>query len=109
MKIRDSEENRRLYVGNLNYAIDEAELRRAFQLHVEVDKVEIVKDRDTGRSKGFGFVTLCASSDMDKAIAECGEIDLRMRKIRVERATPRNSRSIDDYRRDDATRLGRRR
>ena len=58
-----------LYVGNLPHSTTEAELRAIFEPHGSVDRVTIVTDRETGRSRGFGFVEMTDSSEADKAVA----------------------------------------
>ena len=58
-----------LYVGNLPHSTTEAELRSIFEAHGAVEKITLVTDRDTGRSRGFGFVEMTNASEADKAIA----------------------------------------
>lgn len=60
--------NKKLYVGNLNYEVTEDDLRDLFQAHGEVEDAKIITDRDTGRPRGFGFVTMGSSDAASKAI-----------------------------------------
>ncbi|HBT77924.1 MAG TPA: RNA-binding protein, partial [Planctomycetaceae bacterium] len=68
----------KIYVGNLAYRTTEEDLRAAFEVHGAVDQVDIISDRETGRSKGFGFVEMPNNSEAQAAIdaldgAELGE------------------------------------
>ena len=58
-----------LYVGNLPHSTTEADLRSLFEAHGAVEKITLVTDRDTGRSRGFGFVEMSNASEADQAIA----------------------------------------
>ena len=58
-----------IFVGNLDFNTNEDELRRLFEAYGQVDRVSIMTDRDTGRSRGFGFVEMANAEDGDKAIA----------------------------------------
>ncbi|MBI2855655.1 MAG: RNA-binding protein, partial [Chloroflexi bacterium] len=58
----------RIYVGNLPYHFAEEDLRDAFKAHGEVESITIIRDRDTGRSKGFGFVEMPTSAEAQAAI-----------------------------------------
>ena len=58
-----------LYVGNLPHSTTESELRGVFEAHGAVEKVSLVTDRETGRSRGFAFVEMTNASEADKAIA----------------------------------------
>ena len=59
---------KKLYVGNLPYSIDDAGLESQFSAFGKVDSARVITDRDTGRSKGFGFVEMAADDEADKAI-----------------------------------------
>ncbi|MBC7356915.1 RNA recognition motif. (a.k.a. RRM, RBD, or RNP domain) [Desulfacinum infernum DSM 9756] len=84
-----------LYVGNLAYGVTEDELRAAFAEHGEVESVNIITDRYTGQSKGFGFVEMPSNSDADKAIKALNGASLQGRPIKVNQAKPRtNNRSF---------------
>jgi RNA recognition motif-containing protein len=95
--VRESEDDRRLYVGGLDYGVGERELRDAFITHVPVEAIKLITDKTTGRSMGYAFLTLKTLADVDKAIAECQELVLRGRKIRVGRANAR-ARPMENYR-----------
>jgi RNA recognition motif-containing protein len=78
-----------IYVGNLSYGLTEEAMRDAFAVHGQVDSARIIKDRETGQSKGFGFVEMPNQAEGEKAIKELDGADLGGRKIRVNEARPR--------------------
>ena len=82
-----------LYVGNLAYSVTEEDLRQTFAEYGEVASVNIITDRYTGQSKGFGFVEMPSNSDADKAIKALNGTSLQGRPIKVNQAKPRNPRS----------------
>ncbi len=82
-----------LYVGNLAYSVTEEDLRQTFAEYGEVASVNIINDRYTGQSKGFGFVEMPSNSDADKAIKALNGTSLQGRPIKVNQAKPRNPRS----------------
>ena len=79
-----------LYVGNLPHSTTEADLRAFFEAHGAVDKVSIVTDKETGRSRGFGFVEMTDSSEADKAIAALNGTELGGRTLTVNEARPKS-------------------
>lgn len=81
-----------IYVGNLSYSLSEQELRDAFGAHGEVSSVKILSDRETGRSRGFGFVEMPNQSEGEAAIAQLNGKDLGGRALRVNEARPRERR-----------------
>ena len=81
-----------LYVGNLPYSVTEDELREAFVAFGEVSSVNIIIDRMTGQSKGFGFVEMPNNSEADEAIKSLNETSLKGRNIKVNQARPRQPR-----------------
>jgi RNA recognition motif-containing protein len=83
---------RKLYVGNLAYSVGEDDLQQAFSACGEVDSVSLIVDRDTGRSKGFGFVEMSTDSEAQKAIQELNGTSLDNREIKVNEAKPRERR-----------------
>ena len=83
---------KRIYVGNLSYQTTETDLTDLFQQAGEVESVNIITDRDTGRSKGFGFVEM-GPEGADKAIAQFNGTDLKGRSLTVNEARPREERS----------------
>ena len=81
-----------LYVGNLPHSTREAELRALFEAHGAVDKVSIVTDRETGRSRGFAFVEMLDASEADKAIAALNGSELGGRTLTINEARPKSDR-----------------
>jgi RNA recognition motif-containing protein len=81
-----------LYVGNLPHSTTEAELRDIFEPHGAVEKVTLVIDRDTGRSRGFGFVEMTNASEADKAILSLNGTDLGGRTLTINEAKPKSER-----------------
>ena len=79
----------RLFVGGLNFETQEQALRSAFEQHGAVAEAVIVQDRSTGRSRGFGFVTMASAKDAAKAIAALHGADLDGRSLVVNVATGR--------------------
>ncbi len=80
-----------LYVGNLPWATTEEELYEAFRAHADVQSCRIISDRDTGRSRGYGFVEV-ADGDAEKAIEAMNGTDMGGREIVVNEAKPRQPR-----------------
>ncbi|MDD4526682.1 MAG: RNA-binding protein [Candidatus Margulisbacteria bacterium] len=78
-----------IYVGNLKYEVRENDLQEMFSEFGEVSKVKIVKDRDTDRSKGFGFVTMDDTAEATAAITALNGKDLNGRAITVNAARPK--------------------
>lgn len=81
-----------LYVGNLPHSTTETELRNVFEPHGAVEKVTLVTDRDTGRSRGFGFVEMADAAAADKAIAALNGTDLGGRPLTINEAKPKTDR-----------------
>jgi RNA recognition motif-containing protein len=82
----------RLYVGNLSYATTEDDLRALFGQAGTVEAVELIKDRDTGRSKGFAFVQMGSQVDAENAISKFNGYNLANRALKVNIARPREER-----------------
>ena len=82
----------RIYVGNLSYDATEDDLRQAFSQFGEVTDVAIVTDRETGRSRGFGFVEIPDSSAAQKAIEGVNDTDIAGRQVKVNEARPKGDR-----------------
>ncbi|HEU5197810.1 MAG TPA: RNA-binding protein, partial [Methylomirabilota bacterium] len=78
----------KLFVGGLPFATSNDQLRDLFAEIGEVASATVVTDRDTGRSRGFGFVEMATSEDADKAISGLNGSSLDGRMIRVDKATP---------------------
>jgi cold-inducible RNA-binding protein len=81
-----------LYVGNLPHSTTEAELRDLFQPHGGVEKVSMVTDRETGRSRGFAFVEMTDSGEAEKAIAALNGTELGGRALTINEAKPKTER-----------------
>jgi RNA recognition motif-containing protein len=81
-----------LYVGNLPHSTTESELRNVFEAHGAVEKITLVTDRDTGRSRGFGFVEMTNANEADKAIAALNGTDLGGRTLTINEAKPKADR-----------------
>ncbi|NPE26575.1 hypothetical protein HNV12_01060 [Methanococcoides sp. SA1] len=78
----------KLYVGNLAWAIDEAKLKEIFSAFGDITEAVLIKDKFSGRSKGFGFVTFANEADAQKAIADMHEKDVEGRPLTVSEAKP---------------------
>ena len=81
-----------IYVGNLAYSVTEDQLREAFSQFGEVSSAKVISDRETGQSKGFGFVEMPDDSAAQSAIDALNETALNGRNIRVNQARPRENR-----------------
>jgi len=81
-----------IYVGNLSYGMSEQELRDAFANYGDVASVKILTDRETGRSRGFGFVEMPNQSEGEAAITQLNGKELSGRTLRVNEARPRERR-----------------
>jgi len=81
-----------IYVGNLSYTLSEDELRDAFGEFGEVSSVKILMDRETGRSRGFGFVEMTNQAEGEAAVAQLNGKDVGGRALRVNEARPREER-----------------
>ena len=78
-----------LYVGNLTYQMTDDDLRTAFEAYGEVSSAKIISDRETGRSKGFGFVEMPNDTEGEEAIRSLDNAELGGRNIKVNQARPR--------------------
>ncbi|ABQ13241.1 RNA recognition motif domain-containing protein [Dichelobacter nodosus] len=85
-----------IYVGNLSYRTTEDELRNAFSQFGDVQNASIIKDRDSGRSKGFGFVEMPDAEAAKKAIESLNDKDLGGRNLKINEARPREMRPRRD-------------
>ena len=92
---------KKLYVGNLSFDTEESGLRSRFAEHGEVISATIVTDRDTGRSRGFGFVEMSSDEGAQKALQALDGFELDNRQLKVHVAKPksdnRNNRSSYRY------------
>jgi RNA recognition motif-containing protein len=82
----------RIYVGNLPYSVTDEDLRDTFVEFGELSSAEVVKDKFSGQSKGFGFVDMPNNSEADQAIKSLNDSMLKGRKITVNEARPRAER-----------------
>ena len=89
---------KKLYVGNLSYSTDEGSLEESFSEFGTVESVAIIKDRDTGRSKGFGFVEMSDDEAAKKAISALNESEFDKRVIAVTEARPREEKTYSNNR-----------
>lgn len=83
--------SRRLYAGNLNFDLDDAGLREVFRRAGGVENAEVMKDRWTGLSRGFGFVEMMTAEDAQAAITELDGTEVMGRTLRVALAKPRET------------------
>jgi RNA recognition motif-containing protein len=81
-----------IYVGNISFQTTEQDLDAAFSAYGQVDRVQIVKDRETGQSRGFAFVEMSSNADADKAMTALNGADLSGRTLTVNEARPREPR-----------------
>jgi RNA recognition motif-containing protein len=87
-----------IYVGNLSYGMTEEDLKNIFSEHGAVSSVNIIKDRVTGNSKGFGFVEMENDDEGQKAIDELNGTELQGRPLKVNLARPRTERPRQERR-----------
>jgi RNA recognition motif-containing protein len=83
---------KKLYVGNLSYEVDSSALQELFAPHGTVESAEIITDRDTGRSKGFGFVEMSSDAEAQAGIEALNGKEHGGRALTVNEAKPRESR-----------------
>jgi RNA recognition motif-containing protein len=82
-----------IFVGNLSFNTGEDDLRQLFEQYGQVDRVAIMTDRDTGRSRGFAFVEMTNAEDGEKAIAALNGTQLGGRTLNINEARPKMERS----------------
>ena len=82
-----------IYAGNLSYAVTDEDLMEIFRTFGEVSRANVISDRETGRSKGFGFVEMPVDAEAKQAIDSLNGKDLKGRNINVNEARPRPERS----------------
>ncbi len=81
-----------IYVGNLSYQATDDDLRTAFEAFGQVSSAQVIKDKFTGRSRGFGFVEMPSNEEGQKAIDGVNNQDIAGRPVRVNEARPREDR-----------------
>lgn len=84
---------KKLYVGNLGYSVSDADLQQLFSAHGTVESAQVVIERDTGRSKGFGFVEMSSNSEAQAAITALDGQQHDGRALKVNEARPKENRS----------------
>ena len=89
--------DKRLFIGGLPFAFDDAALIDLFSKHGKVESATVIKDRMTGNSKGFGFVEMSTIEEAQAAIKALNETDLESRKITVNFARPKEERPRDSF------------
>ncbi len=83
---------KKLYVGNLSYSVTDSDLQELFSAHGTVESAQIIVDRDTGRSKGFGFVEMSSNDEAEAAISALNGQQHDGRALTVNEAKPKESR-----------------
>ena len=83
---------RKLYVGNLTYGVTNSDLEKMFEPFGRVESAQVIMDRDTGRSKGFGFVEMGSDQEAQAAIAAMSGKEVEGRQLTVNEAKPREDR-----------------
>src|SRR5579871_6512935 len=83
---------KKLYVGNLPYGVSDSDLRQLFEPHGSVESAQVIMDRDTGRSKGFGFVEMGSDQEAQAAITALNGQEVDGRSLTVNEAKPREDR-----------------
>jgi len=84
---------KKLYVGNLTYGVDDTELEQIFSPYGTVQSAQVITDRETGRSKGFGFVEMDTDAEAQDAIQALHDQEHNGRRLTVNEARPREPRS----------------
>ncbi|MBI3882608.1 MAG: RNA-binding protein [Verrucomicrobia bacterium] len=88
----------KLFVGNLSFNTTEADLNTAFSAHGTVTETNLMMDRETGRPRGFGFITMSSGEEAQKAIEAMNGKDMDGRALTVNVAKPREARPAGDRR-----------
>ena len=81
-----------IFVGNMSFQVTDAELRKAFEAFGQVASANVIMDKFTGKSRGFGFVEMPNNSEADAAIKGLNETPLKGRNLKVNQAKPRGER-----------------
>lgn len=84
---------KKLYVGNLSYSVTDVDLQSLFSAHGQIQSAQVIMDRDTGRSKGFGFVEMSNDNEAHAAIQALNGKDEGGRSLTVSEAKPRENRT----------------
>ncbi|RQP11168.1 MAG: RNA-binding protein [Chryseobacterium sp.] len=81
-----------IFISNLNYSTQDNELRELFENYGEVQSAKIIMDRETGRSRGFGFVEMPDTSSAEQAVSELNQKDFQGKRLNVSEARPKEDR-----------------
>ncbi|MGA7145746.1 MAG: RNA-binding protein [Desulfobacterales bacterium] len=95
-----------IYVGNLSYEVTEEDLKQAFERFGDVDSARVIKDKYTGKSKGFGFVLMADKAQAESALQGLNGEDLKGRSLNVNEARPRSEGHRDGAKRGGPKRSG---
>jgi RNA recognition motif-containing protein len=87
---------RKLFIGNINFTTSEETLREAFEEHGELEEFKVITNRETGRSRGFGFATYATQEQAEKAVTALNnaEIDGRNLRVNIAENRPRKTRNF---------------
>jgi RNA recognition motif-containing protein len=85
--------NKKLYVGGLSYSVTDTQLSEIFQSHGTVESAKVITDRDTDRSRGFGFVEMSTQQEAEQAIKALNGTELEGRSLTVNESKPRENRT----------------
>ena len=88
---------KKLYVGNLSYSVRDSDLEDLFSAHGSVQSAQVIMERDTGRSKGFGFVEMSNDQEAQDAISALNGRELEGRTLTVNEARPKEQRPARDF------------
>ncbi|MFH0936776.1 MAG: RNA-binding protein [Candidatus Daviesbacteria bacterium] len=88
---------KKLYVGNLPWSVDDSKLAELFSKYPSVTSAVVINDKQTGRSRGFGFIELSDDAQADQAVTEMNDTDIEGRKLVVNEARPREDNNNRGY------------
>ena len=91
-----------IYVGNLSWEVTQEDLKEAFEAHGQVASANLISDKFTGKSRGFGFVEMPVEDEARAAMGALNGVDLKGRELNVTEAKPRNDSSRNDSKRSSS-------
>ena len=91
-----------IYVGNLSWEVTQEDLKEAFEAHGQVASANLITDKYTGKSRGFGFVEMPVEDEARAAMSALNGVDLKGRQLNVNEAKPRNNSSRNGSRRSSS-------
>ena len=94
---KQKENNMQIYVGNMSYQMTEESVSAVFAEYGEVETVKLISDRETGRAKGFGFITMTDDAAATKAIEELNGKEIDGRTLRVNEAKPKEFKPRNNF------------